>query len=294
MSATGGGASPKVTIALAARNCEATVALTLRSLIGQTLTDWELLLMEDGSTDGTLDAIGRVSDSRVRLFSDGQSRGLASRLNQAIDLACTPYIARMDADDICYPTRLQKQFEYLEAHVNVDVLACRAFVFRDDGVPVGVLPSRVAHEEITSRPWSGFFLPHPTWMGRTRWFRAHRYDAAFKRAQDYELLFRTYRSSRFASLPDILLGYRQESISLRKSLSGRFFTAKAHMRHGKSHAGWGRSARAVSMQGVKGILDTVATIAGGAKPLQRGRLDVAAPHEVEIWREVWQMIAKAG
>ena len=103
-----------VSVVMSMRNASATVRDTIRSLQWQTLSDWELVLLDDGSTDDSVNIVGSIADRRIRLQSDGGRKGLAARLNQAVGLARGRFIARIDADDICFPARLEKQVAYLE------------------------------------------------------------------------------------------------------------------------------------------------------------------------------------
>lgn len=218
---------PLVSIAMPVRNVASTVAIAIRSILLQTYTNWELLLIDDGSSDHTAEIVREFRDERIRLIAHVQSLGLAVRLNEAIALAKGRYFARMDGDDVCFPSRLTKQVAYLEARQEVDLLGCGAIVFNRSGRLQGALPQRLTHEDICAKPWAGFYLPHPTWMGRVEWFRANPYDNSAIRAQDQELLLRTYRHSRFASLPDICLGYRQDSVPLARAVRSRLHFGRA-------------------------------------------------------------------
>ena len=104
-----------VSIAMPVRDCASTVGAAIRSIVHQTIDDWDLILIDDGSTDSTLARIRSFSDDRIRVHSDGLSLGLAARLNQAIELAGGDYLARMDGDDIAYPERLERQIAVLKA-----------------------------------------------------------------------------------------------------------------------------------------------------------------------------------
>lgn len=221
---------PLVSIGMSVRNSESTLKPALRSILQQTYTNWELLLLDDGSRDETVSIARRYEDPRIRLIADGRGLGLAARLNQAVGLARGAYFARMDGDDISYPERLERQVGMLELHREVNLLGCGAIVFDSRGEAVGRLPSRLDHEEICARPWAGFYLAHPTWMGRIEWFRKNPYRKDALRAQDQDLLLRTYRQSRFAALSDVLLGYRQETLSLSRILRGRYHFSRALLR----------------------------------------------------------------
>ena len=207
---------------MSVHNAASTLESALRSILWQTFSDWELIVVDDGSTDQTGRILSQFSDVRVHVVQGkGGQQGLATRLNQCIELARGKYVARMDADDVAYPERLERQVQYLEAHLDVDLLGHGAILFKEDGQALGVYPTASEHEEICRRPWWGFPLAHPTWMGKRSWFVRYRYTDDLIKGQDQDLLLRSYRTSRFAALSDILLGYRMEGISARKSGRGR-------------------------------------------------------------------------
>src|SRR6185503_5418632 len=157
-------------------DAERTLERALASLLAQTHRNWELVLIDDGSRDASVRIAGRLRDERIRVSADGARKGLAARLNEAVAAARGAYIARMDADDVSYPERFERQLAFLEQHKDVDLLGAGAVVFAGEGVPLGLFRVQPAHAEICARPWAGFYLPHPTWMGRAAWFRAHPYE----------------------------------------------------------------------------------------------------------------------
>jgi glycosyltransferase involved in cell wall biosynthesis len=144
-------------------------------------------------------------------------------LNEAIDLAKGRYFARMDQDDIAYPERLARQVDVLTQNPDLDLVAVRCLTISPENEPVGMLPYAEGHEEICARPWRGFYLPHPTWMGRIGWFRKYRYTIPEPHlCEDQDLLTRSYASSRFAVIPETLLAYRiRRKKSLKKLLRNR-------------------------------------------------------------------------
>ncbi|MBY0579475.1 MAG: glycosyltransferase family 2 protein [Burkholderiales bacterium] len=213
--------SPLVSIVLPAFNAEKTVGDAIASILLQSYPNWELLFIDDGSSDKTLDVARRFKDQRIKIFADGTNLGLPARLNEAIDRAAGKYFARMDQDDLCFPERLERQVEYLEAHPGIDLLGTRAMTFISPSQATGLFPFRETHEEICRQPWKGFYLPHPSWMGRLEWFKKHRYHNV-DRAEDQDLLLRSYPSSRFACLPKILFAYRlRNKVSLKINLTAR-------------------------------------------------------------------------
>lgn len=280
-------AIPIVSVVLPVYNAGTVLAQALASIFLQTFRDWELILIDDGSTDRCLAGFSST-DSRVRMIQDGTNRGLAARLNQGIDLARGSYLARMDQDDIAYPGRLEAQVKFLKKHPDIDLVATRALLFRNDGAVIGLSPFRRTHDEICAAPWRGFFLPHPTWMGKIEWFRRYRYRIPeVVRAEDQELLLRSYRVSRFACLPEVLLGYRQTGLSLKKVLTARKHLAIAQWSVNLEQGRLGHAILSFFAFSVKALVDT-AIGAVGAQRLFIRRLARSAPQEeIDRWRKIW-------
>lgn len=277
---------PLVSIGMAVRNCASTLGMALQSILQQTYPHWELWLLDDGSTDETRDVALQFNDSRIHLIVDGRNLGLAARLNQAVELAKGRYFARMDGDDVCYPERFERQVALLESRPEIDLLGCGAIVFNGNGQVVGRLPLKLEHAEICARPWAGFYLAHPTWMGRLAWFRNHAYRQSALRAQDQDLLLRTYRHSRFAALPDTLLGYRQETLSLSRVLRGRYHFSRALLRQAIEGADW-RLVRGLVEQSLKGMVDIFAVTTGLNYRLLRHRAIPIDEKMRATWEKVW-------
>jgi glycosyltransferase involved in cell wall biosynthesis len=208
--------NPVITLAMPFYNCASTLELAIRSLLNQSYGDFELLLCDDGSDDQSLAIARSFDDPRLVCWRDGRRLRLAARLNECIDRARGRYLARMDADDIAYPDRLAHQLAFLCTHPEVDLCSAGAMVFGKRGRPLWRFSPAQEHAAITRSPFRGFPLWHPLWMGRVEWFRRWRYDESAWLAQDQELLLRSYRESRFANLPQVLLGYRKERVTLRK------------------------------------------------------------------------------
>ncbi len=262
------------------RNASATVRDTIRSLQWQTLSDWELILFDDGSTDDGIAIVESITDGRIRLQSDGQRKGLAARLNQAVELARGRFIARMDADDICFPDRLEKQVAYLESHPDVDLAASGAVVFSGRDL-IGVMPIGSDHKDIVRQPFRGFPLPHPTWCGQAEWFRANPYDELFRKTQDQDLLLRSFRHSTFGGVSDVLVGYRQQSLEIGKLLRGRFNFSHSIWRYGRTHAPLSSVVGGIALQIGKATADTVTLGLGLNRWGQRRRL-YPIPRNVQV------------
>jgi len=280
---------PLVSIGMAVRNCTSTLGMALQSILQQTYPHWELWLLDDGSTDKTIEVARNFTDPRIHLNTDGRNLGLSARLNQAVALAHGKYFARMDGDDVCYPERFERQVSFLESQPEIDLLGSGAIVFSGNGQAVGRLPLRLEHSEICARPWAGFYLAHPTWMGRIEWFRKFPYRPSALRAQDQDLLLRTYRHSRFAALPDTLLGYRQETLSLPRVLRGRYHFSRALLRQMTEGTDW-RLARGLIEQPLKAVSDMFAVISGLNYRLLRHRAIPIDDNMRTRWEKVWSTL----
>lgn len=215
-----GDVPPLVTVAMPVYNAGKYLRLAVLSIVKQTFTDWELLIIDDGSMDNALQDISDINDVRIRTFRDGENRGLAARLNEAVDLARGQYIARMDQDDVSYPERFARQIKALQNDPRLDLVAVRAITIDEGSQATGLFPYSLSHDEICARPWRGFYFPHPTWLGRTEWFRKHRYTVPGPYfCEDQELLLRSYRESHFATVDEVLFGYRVRGEINRRKLA---------------------------------------------------------------------------
>ncbi len=282
--------APLVSVVLPVYNAGLTLPQALASIQLQTFRDWELIFIDDGSTDDCTVGFSS-SDDRIRVVRDGRNLGLAARLNQGIDLARGKYLARMDSDDVAYPSRLERQIEFLDRNPNIDLAGTKAIVFRDEGHPVGLFPFRATHAEICARPWNGFYLPHPTWMGRIEWFRRHRYTIPeVVRAEDQDLLLRTYDSSRFACVDEILFGYRKAPQLLGKLWTARINLARAQLRVHAAKGRWTYAALGSLTLLFKGAADVSRPPlrVGGEPAGGWGRL---SDSEIDTWRRVWNSVS---
>jgi glycosyltransferase involved in cell wall biosynthesis len=282
--------NPLVSIAMPVFNGANTLDAAIRSMINQTYTHWELLLIDDGSIDSSASIARAFRDERIIVLADGKRMGHGPRLNQAIDLSQGRYVARMDQDDICFPERLAKQVEYLERHPEIDLLGTAALVFADGGSIKGLFPFRQSHGEICRRPWAGFYLAHPTWMGKATWFKKFRYGGQEAlRAEDQDLLLRSYDSSRFVCLPEVLFGYRQNNLPVKSVLMGRRSLARAIVREALHRRKYGHIPLGILEQVAKGFTELMIVACGLERRLLRHR---AIPHVdpvlVQRWQRIWE------
>lgn len=278
-----------VTILLPVFNAGGSLAAAVRSITLQTYRQWELLVLDDGSTDGAIQRLAAEREPRIRVLGGRRNAGLAVRLNEGIESARGGYIARMDADDVAYPERLFSQVRFLENHPEIDLLGTRALVYTGNGRALGLFPFRATHEEICARPWSGFYLPHPTWMGRVEWFRRHRYAVPeVARAEDQELLLRSYSTSRFASLPDVLLGYRLTTMPIGRQLRARGRFAAMQWRVNLSADRPTHAALGVAAAVAKCLYVFGEAAMGGQAVSARGLESPLSDAMRARWNEVWR------
>lgn len=233
--------SKLVTIAIPFYNPGPVFEDAVKSVFAQTYPNWELLLVNDGSTDGSLERAMAIKDTRVRVLNDGKNLGLVARLNQITHLSSGEYLARMDADDIMHPERIERQIRFLEENPDVDVVDTGAIILNRDGKPVGMRglePKIPTAFELLKR---GCFL-HPSIMARKSWFLSHLYDPEYPRAEDRELWARTYFETTFAHLSEPLFFYRfAGNVRLKAYLTSYASERKVIKRYGPKMIGIGPS-----------------------------------------------------
>ena len=180
---------PTVSVILPAYNGARFLKEAVESIVKQTFQDWELIVVDDGSTDETPEIMSGYHDSRIRYLKNNNNKGLVYSLNRAIDEATGVYIARMDADDISKPERLEKQVIFLNAHPGISVYDVRQQFIDDAGKPTGNLNSNIIGTENICRkmPWFNC-MGHPSVMMRAEVAKTYRYRKVVY--EDYDLWLR--------------------------------------------------------------------------------------------------------
>lgn len=281
---------PLVTIAMPVYNGERTLSLAIKSVMRQSYKNWQLLIADDGSTDATLELANRYVNSQIRVLSDTKQCGVAGRLNQILEQSEGKYFARLDADDVALPGRFEKQVRLLEENAEIDLAGTGAVIFSDKGTAIGKFPVFAIHANICRNPWQGFYLAHPTWLGRTDWFRKFQYRQDVTGAEDQDLLLRTYQVSTFACLPELLTGYRQGKLSLKKILTGRYYFSKSIIRFAIKRFEYLKCVHAVGAQVLKGMVDAFAVTTGLNRRILRHRALPMEPEEISRWNFFWQSL----
>lgn len=195
---------PMITVGIPVWNAEKYIVNAIKSVLSQTYQNFELLISDDGSSDSTLSIVRSFTDPRIRIIEGNGNVGIASRLNEQIEQARGKYFARMDADDIMFPTRLERQIEIMEKSPAIDVLGTSIIAIDESFSILGLRRSWKGKEEYGKAN----YLLHPTIMARTKWVKANLYNPAYSGWEDYELWLRTCRFSNFEALAEPLLFYR--------------------------------------------------------------------------------------
>ena len=202
--------TPVLSVVMAARNADALIGEAIASILGQTFSDFELLVVDDASTDRTADVVRRIDDRRVRLLSADRHLGLPGALNYGMERAAGALIARHDHDDVSEPRRFERQVAYFGEHPEAALVGTRAWLMDERGQRVGVLDRCL--DDVSIR-WYHLFdnaFVHSSVMFRRAvvWDELGGYDASLPSSEDYELWARVLERHAAANLPERLLSYR--------------------------------------------------------------------------------------
>jgi len=214
----GEGDRPRVTVLLPVHNGGAYLDAAVRSILDQTFTDFELLAIDDGSTDGSGEVLRGYRDPRLRLVKNSRNFGIVETLNRGLSLARGVYIARMDSDDISLPERFERQAHFLDAHPEVGVVGTSGGLIDGRGESLGTFRYPLSHEAICFS--LHFFNPlaHPSVMMRRKvvlssggYRSAGLSPGGASFPEDYDLWWRLGDVTRMVNLPDRLLLLRKHT-----------------------------------------------------------------------------------
>lgn len=204
---------PKVSVIMSVYNGEKYLREAIDSILNQTFTDFEFIIINDGSTDGTREILESYSDPRVRLFHQ-ENIGLTRSLNRALKLARGEYIARQDADDISLAKRLETQLKYFDADPSLTLCASRFRVIDENGNFIGCIHPTVSDKLLQWHllSWHLLFgnqIGHASVMVKKEaLLKLDGYALSVKRAQDYELWSRMSFTCKMIVIPDVLFYWR--------------------------------------------------------------------------------------
>ncbi|TQE98476.1 MAG: glycosyltransferase [Spiribacter salinus] len=228
----------KVAVVMAVYNGERWLAEAIESVLVQTFADFELLIHDDGSTDNSLKILRdyAATDARITVTT-GTNEGLAATLNRLIGTARAPFLARMDADDICLPDRFAKQVAYLDENPDCAVLGACETTIDAAGRRIAKIRVPLTHEEIDANNLRGVTsITHPTVMMRRDTVLRCGYDPTYPTSQDLDLWLRMAEIGRLANLPDIVLEFRIHG----GSISGSKQDLQRQMCRRACEAAWAR------------------------------------------------------
>lgn len=209
-----------ISIIMPVYNGETYLAESIESILNQTYVNYEFLIINDGSTDNSMAIISEYArkDDRIVIISR-ENKGLVASLNEGIALAKGKYIARMDADDISLPHRMEKQWCYLRENPDVDILGSYLEIIGDiDEVRkenyIKVFNCSLTVNNVEEKMLEGCAIPHPSAMINKRLFNHLQYRDTYKCAEDYDLWMRALKQGfKIRKLEQVLLKYRVHTAS---------------------------------------------------------------------------------
>lgn len=231
--------------------------------------------MDDGSTDRSLEIAQSIDDPRVRVYSDGENKKLAARLNQIHSVAKFDLVARMDADDLMATDRIRRQLAFLVENPGIDLVTSGLCSITDDSVPYGTRGVGNGYVLTPERVLNGAHnIVHAAIVGRKRWFLRNPYDANDHLGQDYSLWVRASRKGDLSIgfLSEPLYYYREEgSVTPRKMLAGHKRRRRIICENGPSMIGVPRTTRVLCVSLLKSTVIRAAAATGLTGRLVRSR-----------------------
>jgi glycosyltransferase involved in cell wall biosynthesis len=243
------GELPAISVVMSAYNAETYLNEAIDSIVTQTLGDWEFIIIDDGSTDGTLGILREYEkrDKRFRIISRANT-GLTKALNEGVAAARGEFIARMDADDVSMPRRFEWQVAYLREHPQCVLLGGQVELIDPLGLRIGMDSHQLTHEEIEAGllRGKGGAVVHPATMMRADAVKKIGvYREHFNNSEDLDLFLRLAEAGQIANLPEVLLKYRRhpQSVSHLKyenqwKLNRQIVSEAYERRGGKLPADW--------------------------------------------------------
>lgn len=200
--------NPTVSIVMPVYNGEEYIGLAIESIINQTYQDWELVIVNDGSTDKTEDVVRSFEDKRIKLLTNSTNKFISYSLNRGVEFSGSKYVARMDCDDIAKPDRIQKQVDFLEEKPEYGLVGTRWVNF---GYKTGKVQLPVEDDDIKRELLHNCCILHPSIMLRRSLINAHglTYSLEMKKTEDYELYSRLVQHTKIYNIPEYLMEYRQ-------------------------------------------------------------------------------------
>jgi glycosyltransferase involved in cell wall biosynthesis len=221
---------PLVSVILPIYNCQLYIKESVESILNQTFTDFELIIIDDASTDGTFEIVEKIIDPRIRLIKKPKNSGYTESLNLGLELSKGLYIARMDGDDISLPNRFKEQVKLLNENQNI--IVCGTWFQLSHNKQIIKHPS--SHEEIKLALLEYCAIGHPTVMFRKEVYSKYhvKYDSTMEPAEDYNLWVNVLPYGDLFNIPVVHLIYRShdEQTSIKKKIAQQENSLKAKER----------------------------------------------------------------
>lgn len=212
----------RVTVLMSVYNSEKYLLEAIRSILNQTFSDFEFLIINDGSSDRSLEIIESLRDPRVRIINNSCNIGLTKSLNIGIKQACGELIARMDADDISYPDRLRCQVDFLDSHPEVMLVGSSIEMLDEKGVSFQIWHTPTDHSAIVATLKEGNAFGHGSVMFRKACVEnVGLYREKFRYSQDFDYWQRFAERYETANIKDVLYKLRRSSTSISRSKLGK-------------------------------------------------------------------------
>ena len=233
-----------VSVVVPCYNCEAFLHAAINSILIQDFPDFELILIDDGSTDKTPEILREVAakDSRVRILKNDVNSGICVALNKGLDAARGEFICRMDADDIAAPDRLEKQTAFMRAHPGTVVCGSHLILINEQGQETGRRSYDLDNATIKKNRFFRSPFAHPAVMIRRSVLEEHqiRYSARFPYAECYNMWMRLAPYGDFANLDAYLLKYRLTSVATKNvhCKASLWSTIRLRAHYLNREAGW--------------------------------------------------------
>lgn len=209
----------KITVLMPVYNCEKYLRESIESILNQTFNDFELIVINDCSTDQSREIIKSYDDERIVLIENDKNLGISESLNKGLAIAKGKYIARMDGDDISFKNRLVKQYEFMEKNKDIGLCGTHVEVFNKSNSRIHRCP--IENEEIRVLQIFNSAFAHPTVMIRNRILKKYnlKYDSYYDGMEDYHLWIKISEVSKVANLNDVLLKYRDHDNQVTKKMT---------------------------------------------------------------------------
>lgn len=209
---------PEISVIMPVHNVEKYIFGAVQSILNQSFENFELIIIDDASTDNTYNIINQFQDKRIIKLRNQSNKGIAVTLNKCLQFAHGEFIIRMDGDDISKPERFEKQLYYMKSNPELIISGTHIELIDSDGKPFKMQRKRIGNEEIKIGLFFGHTsLAHPSIIMRKQLLDSHylRYDSAFQYAEDLDLYCRSSQYASMDNLDESLIQYRihDESVS---------------------------------------------------------------------------------